>query len=271
MEGDERVHFDESRGLRLSIGTEDIFGGAYYFTNLFTLPDHGTSQYRLMLADPWPFRTGIHLGIEHGGGNFEQASIHSVVYWYGTRRPALRRTDAFDVADRGAADAAGYTHTGSTPSSLTAFFEGDSDGNVSAPTDLVYLGSLPPPSGTDPMGESVTAAGYSHPVLATISYSATLDPRNDGAVLRRLTDGATFGQRAEVTIDGQPAGIWLTPGANTSKRWLESAYAIPAQLTAGRRRITVGLRVLPPVDAPPDASVGWADYRYATFSRTHRR
>jgi hypothetical protein len=280
MEGDERVHFDGSRSPAIyGTGTEDIFGGAYYYTRLFTLPDHGatakedvgpgrarTSQYRLMLADPWSFRSGIHLGIEHGGGNFEQASIHSVVYWYGARRPALRRTDGFDVADRSAA-AAGYTYTGGTPASLTAFFEGDRDGNVSAPTDFVYLGSLSPPPGSDPMGESFAASGYSHPVGASIGYRATLDPANRGAVLRRLTDQATFGQRAAVTIDGQPAGIWLVPGANTSKRWLESDYAIPAELTAGRRQITVGLHVLPPLDPPADAAVGWTDYRYVTLSR----
>jgi hypothetical protein len=117
------------------------------------------------------------------------------------------------------------------------------------------------------MGESFTASGYSHPVGATISYRARLDPANDGAVLRRLTDQATFGQRAEVTIDGQPAGIWLIPGANTSKRWLESDYPIPAPLTAGRRRVSVGLHVLPPLDAPANVSVGWTDYRYVTFSR----
>jgi hypothetical protein len=281
MEGDERVHFDGSRSPAIyGTGTEDIFGGAYYYTKLFTLPDHGatakedvgpgrarTSQYRFMLADPWPFRSGVHLGIEHGGGNFEQASIHSVVYWYGARRAAMRQTGAFDVADRAAADAAGYSSSSGTASSLTAFFEGDRDGNVSAPTDFVYLGSLPPPAGADPEGESVTASGYSHPVGATVSYRATLDPANHGAVLRRLTDQATFGQRAEVTIDGRPAGTWLVPGANISKRWLESDYAIPAQLTAGRRQVTVGLRVLPPLDPPPNALVGWTDYRYVTFSR----
>jgi hypothetical protein len=272
MEGDERVHFDGSRSPAVyGTGTEDIFGGAYYYTKLFTLPDHGatakedvgpgtarTSQYRLMLADPWPFRDGVHLGVEHGGGNGEQASIHSVVYWYGTDRPALRQTDAFDVADGAAASAAGYAGASGAPAALTAFFEGDRDGNVSSPTDATYLGSMPPPPGADPMGESVTASGYVHPPGTTLTYRATLDPANHGAVLRRLTDQGTSGQRAEVTVDGRPAGTWLVAGANTSKRWLESDYMLPAALTAGRSQITVALHVLPQ---------GWNDYRYVTLSQ----
>jgi hypothetical protein len=283
MEGDERVHFDGSRSPAIyGTGTEDIFGGAYYYTKLFTLPDHGatakedtapgkalTSQYRLMLADPWPFRDGVHLGIEHGGGNGEQASIHSVAYWYGSGRRALRQTDGFDVADVESATAAGYTGAGAGAQAapLTTFFEGDLDGNISSPTDVLYLGSQPPPSGSDPRGESFTASGYSHPAGTTISYDATLDPANHGATLRRLSDQGTFGQRAEVSVDGHPAGIWFTPGLNASKRWLESDYALPGALTAGRRRIRVDLHVLPPIDPPAGATQGWTDYRYVTFSR----
>lgn len=266
MEGDERVHFDGSRSPAIyGTGTEDLFGGAYYYTKLFTLPDHGatakedttpgmaqTAQYRLFVNDPWSFRDGIHFGIEHAGGDGQQTSNHSVVYWYGTGHRQMRQTDAFEV-------------TGDTP--LTAFFEGDHDGNVATPGEVtVTKGSNPPPAGTDPQGEAVTASGLSHPAGATIAFTARLDPANNGAILRRLMDQGTFGQRAEVSIDGEPAGIWFTPGNNASKRWVESDFALAAALTAGKQQINVQLRVLPAVDPSSGVATGWTDFRYTTFS-----
>jgi hypothetical protein len=93
-----------------------------------------------------------------------------------------------------------------------------------------------------------------------------LDPANRGAILRRLLDQGTFGQRAEVRVDGQPAGIWFTPGSDASKRWLESDFALPAALTAGRRSIGIELHVLAPLEAPPEAATGWTDFHYVAFS-----
>ena len=267
MEGDERVYFDGSRTPAVyGTGTEDIFGGAYYYTTNFTLPDHGattkedvspgvarTAQYRLLLNDPWPFRDGIHFGIEHGAGNGTQTAIRSVAYWYGTGRRAMRQTDALDPANPAPVNA--YTG-GGTPVTNTAFFEGDHDGDASLPLDGVLAGSQPVPAGLDLRGDSITASGLSHPSGSTIGFSVALDPANRGAIIRRWLDQATFGQRAEVSVDGKPAGTWFTPGSNTSKRWAESDFQLPASLTAGKRRIVVQLRVLS----------GWTDYRYAAFS-----
>ena len=267
MEGDERVYFDGSRSPAIyGTGTEDLFSGAYYYTTNFTLPDHGattkedvspgiarTSQYRLLVSDPWPFRDGIHFGIEHGAGDGQQTANHSVVYWYGTGRSELEQTDAFDVANPTPGSA--YAGAG-TPTELTAFFEGDHDGNVSLPFDGALLGAQSIPAGLDLRGESTTADGRNHVAGSTISFDVNLDPANRGAIIRRLLDQGTFGQRAEVLVDGKRAGIWFTPGSNPTKRWAESDFQLPAALTAGKRRIAVQLRVLS----------AWTDYGYVTFS-----
>lgn len=273
LEGDERVYVDGSRSPAIyGTGTEDFFSGAYYYSSLFTLPDHGATakeqlgpnlaqaaQYRLMLADPWEFRSRIRLGIEHGGGDGQQTAVRSVVFWYGTGRSRLRRTATVDVSGDD------YTGAGS-PVTLTSFFEGDHDGNISKPPDYIVPGALPPPDGTDPRGESVTATGLLHPVGTRIRFSVRLDPSNRGAVLRGLLDQGVFGQRAAVRVDGHPAGIWFIPGSNSIKRWTESDFTLPGRLTRGKSRIRIALRVLPAVEPPPGATVGWSDFRYTAFS-----
>jgi len=275
LEGDERVYVDGSRSPAIyGTGTEDFFSGAYYYTSMFTLPDHGATakeqlgpnlaqaaQYRLMLADPWEFRSGIRLGIEHGGGDGQQTAARSVVFWYGTDESRLHRTATVDVPG------GDYEGPGS-PVTLTSFFEGDHDGNISKPPDYIVPGALPPPAGTDPQGESVTATGLLHPVGTRIHFDLRLDRSNRGAVLRRLLDQEVFGQRAAVRVDGRPAGIWFTRGSNAIKRWAESDFALPARLTRGKSRVRIGLRVLAPVDPPTGATVGWSDFRYTAFSLT---
>jgi D-arabinan exo alpha-(1,3)/(1,5)-arabinofuranosidase (non-reducing end) len=258
MEGDERVHFDGSRSPAVyGTGTEDFFSGGYYYNHgRFSLPDHGltakedvlgggalTSQYRLLAQDPWPFRDGVHLGIEHAAGDGLTTAVHSVVLWYGTGRRGLRATGSVDV--------------GGEP--VTGFFEGDRDGNVSsAQDDLVLSGAQPPAAGSDPRGEAVTASGRTHAAGDVIRFTLPVDPGNAGVVLRRLFDQSIPDQRAAVSVDGRPAGEWLTAGANPFKRLAESDFALPATLTAGRSRIDVALRVL--------SSGGWSDDRYTALS-----
>lgn len=273
LEGDERVYIDGSRTPAIyGTGTEDFFSGAYYYTSMFALPDHGATaleqlgpnlaqaaQYRLMLADPWEFRDGIRLGIEHGGGDGQQTAARSVVFWYGTGRDRLRRTASVDVSGRG------YEGAGS-PVTMTSFFEGDRDGNISAPPDYIVPGAQPPPAGTDPQGESVTATGRLHPVGTRIRFTVRLDPSNRGVVLRRLLDQGVFGQRAAVRVDGRPAGTWFTPGSNEIKRWAESDFALPEKLTRGKSQVRIELEVLAPIEPPPGATVGWSDFSYTAFS-----
>ena len=54
-----------------------------------------------MLAYLWPFRAGVHFGLEHGAGNGIATSVRSVVFWYGNQQPGLRPTDTVVVGSRG--------------------------------------------------------------------------------------------------------------------------------------------------------------------------
>ena len=157
MEGDERVYIDGTQSPQIyGTGTEDMFSGGYYYQRgPFSMPTHGattkettirgdglTSQYRLLLDDPWPFRDGIHLGIEHGAGDGLPTSVRSVVFWYGDERQRASVTSGIDVGNRASEAAAGYRASGPDPKYiLTAFYEGDHDGNISS---LRYDFRIPP-------------------------------------------------------------------------------------------------------------------------------
>ncbi len=332
MEGNEHVYFDGSQNPGLNgTGTEDFFKAGYYYANgPFTLYDHGdtdeenassstnqqassatgaplppdqgrTSQYRLMLQDPWNFRGGIVLAIQHGGGDGLPTDNHSVVFWYGNERQAMEKTDTIDLASPTGTAAANYTSTSSSPETLTAFYEGEYDGNIAEPAGDVavgFPGAAPPPPGTDPRRQSVTDSGFTHPPGSTISLHVRIDPHNNGVLLRRRLDQATFQQQAKVLVDGTPAGIWFTPAATADtysvgfdiwKRWADSDFAIPARLTAGKSRLSIELQVLTPSFVPsgkwnaawgPDPAYvataygdgplpdGWTDFRYTVFSIT---
>jgi Protein of unknown function (DUF2961) len=105
LEGDEHISVDGSRRPQMTgTGTEDFYGGGWYFTVLFqsrpfSLPFNGfpkeldsssgcpaatcKTAYRFMLADSVPFRRSIRFGIEHGGENEIDAVYSSTAYWYG--------------------------------------------------------------------------------------------------------------------------------------------------------------------------------------------
>ncbi len=123
MEGNEHVYFDGSQTPAINgTGTEDFFDGGYYYAHgPFTLFDHGatdvetvspilgrTSQYRLLLQDPWNFRGGIVLGIQHGAGDGLPTSNHSVVFWYGNGLPGMDSTDTIDVGSSASLLAANF-------------------------------------------------------------------------------------------------------------------------------------------------------------------
>jgi hypothetical protein len=100
LEGDEQGFVDGARRPALEgTGTEDFFGGAWYFyERLFSLPLTGyprkgvsgpicqaascTTAYRLMVADAVPFRRSLHYVLEHGDRNSVPAVYGSTAYWY---------------------------------------------------------------------------------------------------------------------------------------------------------------------------------------------
>ncbi|HEY1831912.1 MAG TPA: DUF2961 domain-containing protein [Acidimicrobiales bacterium] len=294
MEGNEHVYFDGSQTPAFNgTGTEDFFDGGYYYANgPFTLFDHGatdvqtvspiegeTSQYRLLLQDPWNFRDGIVLGIQHGAGDGLPTANHSVVFWYGNDLEGMDQTDSIDVGNTASLSTADYTSTSvATSETLRSFYEGEDDGNLSSPLfdATIILGAVPPPPGTDPRHQSVTDTGLVHPPGSIIRFNVKINADNEGVVLRRQLDQATFEQQAQVFVDGVPAGVWMTP-ANTSasgatakydtyKRWADSDFPIAGSLTKGRSQLSIELQVLKPVFVPPGLADGWTDFRYTVFS-----
>jgi hypothetical protein len=294
MEGNEHVYFDGSQTPQFNgTGTEDFFDGGYYYANgPFTLFDHGatdiqtvspgvaeTSQYRLLLQDPWNFRDGIVLGIQHGAGDGLPTANHSVVFWYGNGLEGMDQTDAIAVGNAQSRASADYTSDpNGSPETLTSFYEGEHDGNIPSPLfdATIILGAILPPPGTDPEHQSITDSGLDHPPGSIIRFNVKINPDNDGVVIRRRLDQATFEQQAQVLVDGVPAGIWLTP-ANTSasgspaiydtyKRWADSDFPIAANLTKGKSQLSIELEVLKPTFVPSGLADGWTDFRYTVFS-----
>jgi hypothetical protein len=269
LEGDERVHVDGARSPSIhGTGTEDFFNGGYYYNHgAFTLPTHGAgalltspvfrgaqSQYRVLLADPIVWSRGLAFGMEHGGGDEDpDRTVASTTFSY-RGAAQLKQTDAIVPGDQGSETA--HAITGSfTHRTLTAYFEGDRDGSI--PVSTRFIGGLyypaPPPEASP---EGVTDTGIEF--RAPVSFDIALDPGNAGAVLRRLFDQGAE-SALDVLVDGRPAGRWAANIPVPDKRWIEEDFALPPELTAGKRRIRVTL-------APAAGSAGTL-FGLVAFSR----
>jgi hypothetical protein len=249
LEGDERVYTDGSRSPELhGTGTEDFYQSGWYFNrDTYTLPWNGdpahltsttgcaadsdcTGAYRLMVGDAVPFGSAITFGIEHGPGDDVAANYSTTAFWYGEDAPSARRTDTLTLGDAASEKAHGYTGTGPV-TSLSSTFEG-----TNAPLTANVR------SATEP-----------------VTFRLAVDPRNHGVVLRRTGDQNTAYQNAKVSVDGHTLPDWLQPLGNTTHRWLDDTYPIPASVTAGRQTVTVTLT--------PDGPA-WSAASYQAWSVT---
>jgi hypothetical protein len=109
-------------------------------------------------------------------------------------------------------------------------------------------------------------------------------------MLRRKLDYSFPNQRAEVSVDGAPAGIWYLAGSNTcvfsnpkgelgetlhtvessNRRFRDDEFLIPLRLTKGRSTIRVKIRFTP-VTTPlypgyPLPELAWSELRYTAYS-----
>jgi D-arabinan exo alpha-(1,3)/(1,5)-arabinofuranosidase (non-reducing end) len=250
LEGDERLYVDGTASPDMhGTGTEDFYESGWYFNRgTYTNPFNGnpahetgtadcandcTSAYRLMLAEGPDFSSSIRFGIEHGPGDHDPATYASTAYWYGQSTNSLRWTDSLTVGDGGSEAAHGYTGGGAV-SELTATYEGN--------------------DGTQTPLTATTRA-----TSAAVSFTMAVDKSNDGVVLRRTSDQDQPYQAAAVTVDGADAGTWTEPLGNTTHRWLDDSYQLPAALTAGHGSITVTL-------TPTDGSAPWSAAAYQALS-----
>ncbi|MFD9960127.1 DUF2961 domain-containing protein [Amycolatopsis sp. NPDC058986] len=253
LEGDERVHIDSSPSPQLhGTGTEDFYEGGWYFdrgefSNPFngnprhqrttaSCPGDCTGAYRLLLSDSVGYGSALTFGIEHGQQNDVDAEYASTAYLYTRPEPVGRHTDTVEVGDQGNRAAHGWTEApGASQATLESSFEGDE--NDLTAHDEVRSGS----------GES--------------SFRVTVAPAGTGVLLRRTSDQANAGQRAEVLVDGVSAGVWYQPLGNTASRWLSDTFALPRSATAGKTHVTITLR-------PAAGSPQWTATRYLVDSMT---
>ncbi len=251
LEGDERVYVDGSRTPQMhGTGAEDFYEGAYYFgSGSFTAPMNGapahlafdagcrfdcTGAYRLMIGDAVPFHSSLRFSIEHGPINDVPAVYGSTAYWYGKESSVLRSSDTLDVGDEASEQAHRYTAPDlGEPTVLTSVFEGDFD------------------------DDQATAAGRATSV--PVSFKVNVDTRNEGVVLRRMSDQANGYQAARVFVNNVDAGIWLQPLGNQIQRWSEDFFQVPAVHTAGRT--VLNIRLEPLNGGPP-----WHAARYEALS-----
>lgn len=204
LEGDDRVYVDGSRSPSVyGTGTEDNFNAGFYYANgAFTLPTHGAgppgsaaperatrSQYRVFGGDAVVWSASAHYGMEHGAGDENVERVASTTFSY--RAPlALTPTDALAVGDAGS-EHAHEVRGRFDRRHLRAFFEGDSDGNLSLPS--VALAGAPNVVPPELSPEAVAADGlvFSGPIAFVLRTRAP----NCGVVLRRLLDRRSRSQR----------------------------------------------------------------------------
>lgn len=254
LEGDERVYVDGSRTPQIhGTGTEDFYQGGWYFDRgPFSDPLNGnpaheggqyscppgmdcTSTYRSMLADAVPFASSLTFGIEHGPVDDVPATYSSTAYWYGQPSAAQTTSDTLSVGDP--ASEAAHRYTSSNPgaaSTLTDTYEG----NDGAP---------------QPFTHTLRAT------TAPVSFTMRTDKHNHGVVLRRMSDQAVGYQSAAVSVNGQPAGTWLEPLGNSTHRWLDDQFQLPATLTAGQGSLRITL-------TPTPGAPAWSAARYTALS-----
>ena len=247
LQGNDQFYLDGSATpAYLGTGTEDFFGGGWYFQyGPFSLPVQGspaqtlgpggrgeTSAYRLFLADNIPFYRSLRAGFQVGPTGTLQADYAAVAYWYGRSRPSLLPGDILDVGSAASAKAhdlhtAGLRWTGS----LTSVYQGQ--------FNHVTLGD-----------RGTTSTGAT-------SFRLRINPANQGVVLRRRFDQCVAPERAQVYVDGHAAGTWYNPQRNCIERWRDSSFRLPAALTAGRSQIAV--RIV------PQSGRAWSAFRYQAW------
>lgn len=91
------------------------------------------------------------------------------------------------------------------------------------------------------------------------SFTAAIDPANQGVRLTHRFDAGIGDQHAAVTVDGRPAGEWSSGGARPGGGWADQTIEIPPALTVGKTHIRVQTTFL-------SSSVDVNEFRYDVHS-----
>ena len=243
MEGDQHVFLNGSGAPQINgTGTEDIGMGGWYFNQgMFSGPVSGdpwqegaqygcpsncTGEYRLWIPDAESFTSGIVAGQEHGPDDNVPADYGTIAFWYGRPQVTGVQTDSLTVGNVASEAAHDYSSsTVCTPQTVTSTYEGD---------DGPYNG-LPPVNITHEVSQ----------LAAPVSFTMRIDPANEGVALERTSDQQYGYQAAEVYVDGQDAGQWQQPLANSYHQWLDDSFELPASLTRGHSQLSITLVRVP--------------------------
>jgi hypothetical protein len=94
----------------------------------------------------------------------------------------------------------------------------------------------------------------------TSAFTVKVDPTNRGVVLQRRLDHGIADQTATVLVDGAVAGTWTDRGSDSTDRWRDDFFQVPASLTAGKQSIHVQIVFVSSAD-------DWNEFFYWVFSR----
>jgi hypothetical protein len=244
LEGDERFYIDGSRTPSFyGTGTEDYFNGAWYFNRgPFGLATHGFTAidgadrtlYRFHLSDPVFFNQHARLGIEHGPVNDIFADYQSLAFYYLKDEEGFLLTDEIDIGDNTSEQDHKYQVNGPAllQNERSFQYEGDSDREI------------------------ITETGYY--IDGSTEFEVTVIPGNPVRI-KRMFDYAIKDQRADVYVDDQFVGTWYSNGSNTSKRWREEFFMVPAEFVKSKSKIKLRF----------DAAYGnynWSEFYYWIYS-----
>lgn len=228
----------------------DFNAGNYFSTGAYSLPVHGApivspglenkvSAYRFFLGDLIPFGNSISLRAEHGHGNKISVEYAAVVYAYARPEIALILTDDLNVGDPIDEAAHDYTVSG---------------GQIPVDHYYAYPGSY-----DDQYFED---SGWNH--YGHSDFTVSVDPENTGVRLVRRRDASVFPQAAVVYVNGDSVGIWWDGYYNFYKRWGDSIFEIPGDVTSGLSQIDVEVSFY-------EGNSGWNEYYYWVFSHVPPR
>lgn len=300
VEGDPRFWLDESLTPQAQgTGTEEWGGGgsAWEGGRITSLPFAGhpvgcrnpaeaknpedkiESAYRFLLSDLFPFGRRARIALEHGGTNNVDQHYETVAYWYGVPSPTLIQSDTLTIGNKDSELAHKYVSpSGGKPYSIESRYEwgvDTLDGREMYPTQKKT-------------GRITTG---------TTEFTARIDSRNLGVLLRRTLDYAYPDQRAEVYVKDaadsdakwEHAGTWYTAGSDLSvfsyplqelgatqhvpqvsnRRFRDEEFMIPRDLTRNRSAIKVKFE-FKPITRPvfpnyPTRTSAWSEIQYQVY------
>lgn len=204
----------------------------------------GSAEYRYLIADSIPFNNRIVVNWEHGAADDSAQPYRAAMLWYGTPARTAIATD--DLVPASPQSAAGHHY----------FSPGDRTATLTA----AYEQTVNSPLRTEKVSETSTSS----------TFTMALDPRNVGAFLRRTLDSCVANQRANVFVDGQPAGTWYNAGASSrvaqdghDRCWRDDDFPLPRSLTAGKSSVTIRIDNR---ETTTPANPAWTSAEYQLYS-----